>query len=559
MNLEQFKSNIESLLSNHEVKNWEEIINKLAEFIDEDHRLDTIEILKATITPKISDELKLKNFTEEIEEIKTIIENIKNGNLYIEEFYDEEFSYNFHYIKESPYDYRDTTDLVPNLKRLSLLIGYLYHYEQYNAVYKLGSTLLNTPIRVLDGQPYDEFIEETEKDFLSVARYFKVFLYEETIKKIVDSGFRIGKITLTPKIIEDLYSTFPEVFWDLESLLPYLHLEEDQLLKLLKNWLTNITENSLYSNSFYVETALDLINDKEFEESFLLKHINILTDQFLTYYYSIRNLEEKIALGLKALDKMNEQFYEREIIIKDLIPHLIERSTDSKAFIKLFLECFYINPSLFNYFNIFINNTDLNIDKEITSFIKSLKKDKNKYHLLHFFNEEFDYCLNLLSKPAYASTPSNNFTKYFLTLFMALLLENKESTSLNELLIDFENYFSNSSLDHFINLDTHEFYSFRSILNKWLRKVQASLLNTDDIIKRVNEILDRYLRAIMSKQRRSHYNKAVLLMNAFGDILESRGLMSKHSYIQKYYDRYSDDRSLVRALKRHGFDVHKGI
>lgn len=566
MNLVQFKNKLQALLPQDISEEVVEIVSTMANFIPENDRESVLKSIgkKSTLKSIPSPDIVLTFYSDDIGKAEKIIENLKNNNYYIEKEYNGHYD-DWYNDTDDEFNYYDPLNLISDLDHIFSLIHKLYDEEQYEAIIRIGLPILENNVEI----KFEDLVWNEEED-LTIGEIIQDMSYLspsyiQFLKEVVDSSYKLNQFSDSPNDLKKVLQLYSDAFPTLESLIPVLDISSEQLNYVIRDWIDYLSTFPTDENKIYLEEALQLLNDEDYYEFFVIEHINDLPDFFVTFYKDyIDESDRKVHLGKKALDLMNPTLKQRDTVIKELTPHLDKETTEKSELVNLLLESFYSNPTLMNYLNLIVNNEDKNITEKVSTIINNLPLEPNndilsflnipkeENAILHFFNSDFEYLLKNTLSPEYYLGWSRTPIKEILSLFLFLLLEDKDLSPSVEILVDkLANEYFNSGESK--NLETNKPYSFKEALNIWKEKNSDPNIDINTTLDKLDKLLEKRVQVIMEKSRTRYYEECALLIAALGEVLESRGIKTKQQYMQKFYDLYPRRRNFVNALKELGF------
>lgn len=480
--------------------------------------------------------------------------------------------------------YKDPMSLVSELIRFFNFINTLYINNQFKLVATLGFPILvNKIYKKIDlGQwkKYGILVFPGEVSLESLILTFNLPIdIKKFNKEVITSYFLVNNVQNFPSSIKDILISSYNTFNNFESLIPYLNITPENYEIILKSWINYLVNNpddfkdapqnqwttilsNLKFNEKLLNEALKLLNDPIFYENFVLDHMEDIPNLYSNYLINeVRDSEKKVLLALKALDKYESQPKIKKKIVDEISPIIIEDSKYSKEQKLIQLEQLYIYPSFIRYLELL--GKDLINSKEVREKInRILNMDPKLFYYnpekssqidtLRVLNRDFKRSLKILQENEKLYEDGRENIPIMITLFLYLLYKGDElSYELNNKIDYIDRFYFHN--DKQISLED-ESSDLKELLYKWKSEIPESDIE-ENWIKILHSIVNKHINRLTHKfLPLIEFQTLAQFVAIIGEVLESRGISTKQSYMKLMAERYKNKKEFIDDLIEYGLE-----
>ena len=474
--------------------------------------------------------IEIKN---RINEYKEKFKEIEEGNLYFYAEQYEDYSYGWDDWKIEYYDRDNLGDVIKDSVEYAVN---LVNHKKYNYAKEIFDMILETNYQAFDEDMGESFeislLDIREYELISVnisilCLYIIYVTYQISSNKVKDiyNYFKDNPNFINISI-EDSFKLGTEQLTGLDD----FYLEWINFLSGIKG---DIEYRLLREALIYT----DYIGYERYINQITKNHPKIYIDIF-NYLQEENKINELIDLGNKVLKTINI----KSKVGSDIALYLANIDTENIE--DYICEAFTFNTNVLNLLRI-INNGYYEKHKDdikskiIYSNAKESEEtniiDKETYYLLHFFIGNFETFYNESIKHKRLLGWTNSFEKTAVYLWLLLLNEtNKKTKSYLKLLSNiFSDIGYSEKENQFLEEDIDE------IWKKWKSNFKIDENIKNKAIKWLEGLIENRVEAIMEGNYRKSYNKAALLIVAYGEMISSQNVETKEEYIKYYINKYS--------------------
>lgn len=478
-----------------------------------------------------------------VNEYKEKFKEIEEGNLYFYAQQYEDYSYGW---DNWEIEYSDRYNLGNIIEDAAEYAVNLVNHKKYNDAKEIFDMILET-----NYQAFDEEIEESLEISLLDIR-------ENELISVNIAILCLYIIYVTYQIssnkVKDIYHYF-------QNNPNFRNISIEDAFKLGIEQLTDLDDFYLEWINFLAETKGD-IEYRLLREALIYtdyigyeKYINPITKNHPKIYMDIFNaLQEKnktnelIDLGNKVLKMIDNDLK----VGSDIALYLANIDTENKE--DYICKAFTFNTNVLNLLRIINNGYYENHKDDIKRKIiytnsKESEEtniiDKETYYLLQFFMGNFEDFYNESIKHKDLLGWTNSFEKTAVYLWLLLLNEtNKKTKSYLTLLSDvFLDIGYNEKENQFLENNMAE------IWEKWKSNFIIDENIKKKVIKWLEVVIENRVEAILGGNYRKSYNKAALLIVAYGEMISSQNLETKEEYTRYYINKYARRSAFKREIK----------
>ena len=534
------------LLAMSEMKKTEWIRNK-ARVTKENERIAFLNSLsvKQDYCPIIYEEKEIEDFFRKIEE----------GEVYFECSSYEEYGDSY-WASEYSYEYSDAFEIEKDLCRAFQIAESLLFQKKYKKASVLYERLCCTAFQTFDSktEEWDELkLEDIVEHKLVNLNLKQIALNLMNAKyhaakgvKRVTALYKYLSLGIGKNIkVEEIFTVGPEE-------LKGIDLFMEDWITFLKNTEGDMAGEFLTVACKYqggISRLYETAREASLMHPVLFEHVckSLLDEQ---------KESECEKIGLEAIRELHEN-----LIIRGRIADLTIEAARKLGHEDVIRECyevaFYSEATLDHYLRLFEMPDYQNIADRASKHANTLPEkpeweanhknqqlrvnslSKDHKNVLRFFNGEFEYIYELCQRDSSTLGWSGMFKGFAVPLFILLLDKNKKLSIDGERLID-----GIAFKKGFMELDKKRFVDQ---LLSWKEKVVLTNRQYEKYISWLKEEVDKRTDAVVGGGFRHSYYKAAILIAAFGEVLESNGMLHGRMVLIEHYKKMHPRKRAFKA------------
>lgn len=520
----------------------------------------------------------LADMKQKLKQIKKNVEKIEAGEICLAGSLNEEYD-DWYDSSSDEFLFEDPENVIGMIKDACDLVHQCIQQELYQEGYELAEQVTALEVTV-EGDyaeycdPVLSFNELCDMDICS-------FDYRQLIMDALLAAYWLKPLTERPAALYGIICNSGIRDITLESLMQNGKKELDQLPVFLNLWIQYLGKISGPVAKMLLTEAAALQNDSgqflETARKYSAHHPG-LYEQFLRQSLAAQKDKEAFQVGQEAMQAIQQKYIIRSRIAL-LTAEYALRLKKQKEAERCWLEAFRSDTSVVNYLRLAAECTDFSVYKEEAGKISEIcfqtsgkgssyqnradelcenRLEEKMYHMLTYFNGSFQKAVKEGMTKKEGLGWSSTFMKEGIALFLLYLYQGEhlpvgchEMCSIAYQSASFTANEYSHGLCRVARTDSMEL--FWDCYRKWKAVTPMTRNDTVWIMEKLEEWIRIRVEGIMQGNYRKYYGECAAFIAAFGEVRESRGVMSgKANLMYAYKEAYSRRSAFHRELREFG-------
>ncbi|MBQ6334050.1 MAG: hypothetical protein IJI46_03130 [Erysipelotrichaceae bacterium] len=438
--------------------------------------------------------------------------------------------------------------------------------ERYEDAYEIVKLLSELKVRI-EGDYYwdEEYID------LKGLRSERVFgdSYERSVAEAGYVAYQCNKMADRPIKIYDLLEKLAYRDVTLENILQAGYRKLEDIDQFILKWIEFLCERSGNDSKRYLKEAYQMLDDRNMKANYAKKYAENHPELFDMLIEDVNDDQEKIELGLSAMDLIPLDRKIRSKIALSCSKNA-EEAGDIRIRNKFYAEAFYSNTNSVNYLRCRLKLEDFNdYRKSFREYYQKLNKYQKQnnyvyrdevnslnsveYYTICFFDERFEEVISYEMKQKSYLGWSSTFMKQGLALFLMLLYQGSELTMpICKMVTMFSNpvsFVKEYFIEDEIAEDSVELVW--DLFMRWKSDVVLDEKKREEWLRKIRLIIRNRTQAILGGNYRNYYWECAAYISAYGDVIESMNLGRRKDLILIYLKEYPRHSNFHHLMKQY--------
>lgn len=581
MNLSEFLSKVDIILSTMSQKELADFIHDMARILPDEKR--TVFLNRLNRVNKIESRYEATSYDndagilEKYEKIKEGLRQIENGDLCLTGSLNYEYD-DWYHSEADEFLFEDPDGVLPLIENAFQFVHECAECGEFQYGSEIAMLLRELQI-VVEGE-YQEYMDEP-LEIGDLGYYHLCTLNEKQLT--IDAVYMAYYLHPLPDRADAMYQIIvnadqPDI--TLEAVMQ----EGDELPdfpEFLETWIEYLGEISSKIAEKLLKEALALTNNQETLLENARKYCALhpaLYEQYILGNMQKKDDMELFGIGREALQAIEQKYVVRSRIALLMGMMAFRQGMQDEAE-KCLLEAFRSDTSIVNYMHLIMECKDFSVFADEIRTISHdgtlLAKNSSSYFnsdgelkenlisettadMLAFFCGEFQHVREHAMNVNKALGWSATFMKCGIAAFLLFLLEDDSMPEgCREMCCTISGAvgFSSSTYKRGTRkaVDDNDYQLFWTCFQRWKRTVSMSENDKEEYLQWIESLISKRVEGIMKENRRNYYDECAGYVAALGEVYESRGEAGgKQRLLLDYKSKYSRRTAFHRELRAFG-------